>query len=1025
MRTPKKLLLIVLSFLLVFTGLPVQVFAGVGMNELRTSTLPLNDQLTLYNGMYYHTASAGKLAENYMVYAPGTIITPMVAYGNDIHGAASVARIYELEEAAGNSIVAMSNGDYFTMATGVSIGTVIKDGIIRASEHNTFETVGFWADGSAKLGRPNVSINFTNEMTGGVFTKVNFNKTLTKEAGVVLYSKDFGDTHEANLPSKNVVIDIHTGQASPNGTIQGEIAYIADATGKLALSDTQLVVSVAAQTPYSSVLTMMGAMQAGDPIKVEFGIGKGWENVYNAVGVERRLVSGQAVQSFTDTTKAPRTAIGIKADGNIVLYTVDGRRSQYSIGMTYAELATRMKELGCVDAVNLDGGDSTMLFATYPGYESKQQVNKNSGSTLRRCGNYILFKNNNTPTTTIKHIHVYPYSQTILSGATVQMETKASDANYFYVKAPSGGVNYSVSTSNLGTVTADGLFTAGGKDASGTISAKYNGITGSSAMTVVSSPDNIALISPESGIELPDKMAISAGESFAFSAAAMYKMLPIVSDDAAYRWSLKGDIGTLDEKGVFTATTLGLGTGTITATAGNKSDSIDVTIVTEGKLLENFEGESPLHFRVGTFGNLKAEIETALPYVHNGKQSLKLQYTHESSEVEVATDGGIDLPLQDHALPVNIDFFPKSPTMLSAWVYGDNSENKLQLRVTTIEGTQSTVDRTLDFSGWKHVDFQLPKGVRKLDAVAIVTGKQSAGTDTLYIDQLMAGFGYYVDYEAPTIDADAASGVLIGSVTDNLDSEIVKAQIHVTYDGKALAFDYNEASKSLSALLPDGDGLLHRVVVKAVDLSGNIARVGVTVSTKSADPDFEKQKIFTDMPEKHWATQYAEYLYHQNIITGSISKDKRIYTPDKTMTRQEFAAVAVRWLGVDTTKYADVELPFTDVSKIQDWAKDSVRAALQLGLMAGRSAGGTKKLTFDPTGPISRQEVMAVIGRVQEKGYAEAQTDFKDANKIANWALPYVKTLVAQGVISGYNNRLDPTGSVTRAQVAKIIFELN
>jgi hypothetical protein len=143
------------------------------------------------------------------------------------------------------------------------------------------------------------------------------------------------------------------------------------------------------------------------------------------------------------------------------------------------------------------------------------------------------------------------------------------------------------------------------------------------------------------------------------------------------------------------------------------------------------------------------------------------------------------------------------------------------------------------------------------------------------------------------------------------------------------------------------------------------------------------------------------------------------------MTRQEFAAVVVRWLNIDTENYRDVELNFADSAKIQDWAQDSVRAALSLGFMAGKAVQGSSKVNFDPTGSISRQEVMTVIGRVQEKGYGEADMNFSDASKIAGWALPYVKTLVAQGVISGFNGKLDPAGFVTRGQVAKIIFELN
>ena len=1023
MTTFQKIISIALSFLFISAGISAEVFAGSSMTELWTGELTLNNQMTLYDGVYYNSANEEKAVENYIVYEPGSAVTPMIAYGNDIYGAAGINRIYELEESAGNHIVAASNGDYFTIATGVSLGTAIKEGVIRSGEHSSFETVGFWSDGSAKIGRLNLSVNITNENTAGSFTKVNFNKTLTKDSGVVLFSSDFGDTNEATISSKNVVVDIESGEAAPGGTIEGRIAYIADAAGKLVLNDEQLVISIASQTPYSSVLATINAMQAGNRINVDFETDNDWKDVEYAIGAERRLVTSGAVQEFTDITRAPRTAIGIKADGDIVLYTVDGRQSNYSMGMTYAELAVRMKELGCVDAVNLDGGDSTMLFATYPGYESKQQVNQSSGSTLRRCGNYILFKNNKSPSSTIKHIHVYPYNQMILSGATMQLEVRASDSNYFYVKPPSSGIAYSLSSSSLGTISSDGIFTAGSKAGTGDLRARYNGLSGSAAITVVSSPDSIALVSSDTGTFLPDTMAISAGESFAFSATATYKMLSVLSDDSSYIWSVSGNIGTIDENGLFTATTTGLGAGTITATAGNKSDSIEVTIVTEGKLLEDFENEEDLLFELGEFKTLNAEIEPALNYVHNGRRSLKLSYTYDNTGT--SNEGAVSAGLTDLTLPVNVAFAEKSPTMLSAWVYGEGSYHALQLNVTTADGTEAVSQRILDFDGWKHIDFQLPKGVVSFDSLSVATGEGGAGNGVLYIDQLMAGFGYYLDDEAPVIKADLAPGILVGSVTDNFDSEMTADNIELTYDGEAIDFDYNEESKSLAALLPDGDGFLHRAVVKAVDLSGNIARLGVNVLTQSSDPDFEKEDVFSDMSQSHWATQYAEYLYYQNIITGSLSKEKRIYSPDKTMTRQEFAAVVVRWMNIDTDEYADMELSFADYSKIQDWAEGSVKAALSLGFMTGKTVSGSKALYFDPTGPISRQEVMTVIGRIQEKGYPEASVEFSDANKIASWALPYVKSLVGQGVISGYDGILNPTGSVTRAQVAKIIFELN
>lgn len=57
----------------------------------------------------------------------------------------------------------------------------------------------------------------------------------------------------------------------------------------------------------------------------------------------------------------PRTAVGVRADGRILIVTVDGRQPEMSVGMTIAELACLLIELGAVEAVNMDGGGSTAM----------------------------------------------------------------------------------------------------------------------------------------------------------------------------------------------------------------------------------------------------------------------------------------------------------------------------------------------------------------------------------------------------------------------------------------------------------------------------------------------------------------------------------------------------------------------------------------------------------------------------------------------------------------------------------------
>ncbi|MBQ8838799.1 MAG: phosphodiester glycosidase family protein [Bacteroidales bacterium] len=64
---------------------------------------------------------------------------------------------------------------------------------------------------------------------------------------------------------------------------------------------------------------------------------------------------------FGPSIRPSRTAIGHTADGKIVIMVVDGRNSGGSVGVTLDELARMMKGVGCTDALNLDGGGSTVM----------------------------------------------------------------------------------------------------------------------------------------------------------------------------------------------------------------------------------------------------------------------------------------------------------------------------------------------------------------------------------------------------------------------------------------------------------------------------------------------------------------------------------------------------------------------------------------------------------------------------------------------------------------------------------------
>lgn len=57
----------------------------------------------------------------------------------------------------------------------------------------------------------------------------------------------------------------------------------------------------------------------------------------------------------------PRTAIGATPDQRLIFFITDGKQPEWSVGLTLPQLAEQLREVGCTEAMNLDGGGSTTL----------------------------------------------------------------------------------------------------------------------------------------------------------------------------------------------------------------------------------------------------------------------------------------------------------------------------------------------------------------------------------------------------------------------------------------------------------------------------------------------------------------------------------------------------------------------------------------------------------------------------------------------------------------------------------------
>lgn len=74
----------------------------------------------------------------------------------------------------------------------------------------------------------------------------------------------------------------------------------------------------------------------------------------------RQMLLNDGVAQSSSTRLEPRTAVGVTRDGRRVFILVaDGRRKEYSNGLSYAAMAEIFNHLGAYDAINLDGGGSS------------------------------------------------------------------------------------------------------------------------------------------------------------------------------------------------------------------------------------------------------------------------------------------------------------------------------------------------------------------------------------------------------------------------------------------------------------------------------------------------------------------------------------------------------------------------------------------------------------------------------------------------------------------------------------------
>ena len=121
--------------------------------------------------------------------------------------------------------------------------------------------------------------------------------------------------------------------------------------------------------PFSNIAGIPAAFPTPEQIaawpawNVAYALGGGprlLENGVPRVTYDEEVFFGSG---FRGDVPYPRTAIGQTAAGHAILFVTDGKNLLNSVGLTLPQLADELKKLGCVDAMNLDGGGSSAFIA--------------------------------------------------------------------------------------------------------------------------------------------------------------------------------------------------------------------------------------------------------------------------------------------------------------------------------------------------------------------------------------------------------------------------------------------------------------------------------------------------------------------------------------------------------------------------------------------------------------------------------------------------------------------------------------
>lgn len=241
--------------------------------------------------------------------------------------------------------IAAINGGYFKPQTGVPLGALVINNEILTGPIYNRAAIGINSDGTYSIGKTNIKFFLQNKKMNLKIDNINQPRMLSTYA--LIYTGRWGKNsppppkYGSNAVIENgMITGVYKGSVLiPNG---GYVLSAPDDVIKKIKGQKNLVFKI----EYPEAFQNSEHIISGGPFLLKDG------EIYIDTNEEKlNSING----------RNPRTLIGYTENNSLVLVTVDGRE-KYSVGMSLLEAAKYMKKLGCINAINLDGGSSSVMY---------------------------------------------------------------------------------------------------------------------------------------------------------------------------------------------------------------------------------------------------------------------------------------------------------------------------------------------------------------------------------------------------------------------------------------------------------------------------------------------------------------------------------------------------------------------------------------------------------------------------------------------------------------------------------------